>query len=83
MSFVCADFIRNLECGPEAFKMGVAGVGIATVIANGVSGSLVCCFLMQEKGSMHLSVKAMQLDKKYLKEVLQVVIPAGIQGMCF
>ena len=48
-----------------AFKMGVAGVGIATVIANGVSGSLVCCFLMQEKGSMHLSVKAMQLDKKY------------------
>ena len=48
--------------------MGVAGVGIATVIANGVSGSLVCCFLMQEKGSMHLSVKAMQLDKKYLKE---------------
>lgn len=66
-----------------AFKMGVAGVGIATVIANGVSGSLVCCFLMQEKGSMHLSVKAMQLDKKYLKEVLQVGIPAGIQGMCF
>ena len=64
-----------------AFKMGVAGVGIATVIANGVSGSFVCCFLMQEKGSMHLSVKAMQLDKKYLKEVLQVGIPAGIQGM--
>ena len=32
---------------------------------------------------MHLSVKAMQLDKKYLKEVLQVGIPAGIQGMCF
>mgnify|MGYP000612437709 CR=1 FL=1 len=63
-----------------AFKMGVAGVGIATVIANGVSGSLVCCFLMQEKGSMHLSVKAMQLDKKYLKEVLQVGIPAGIQS---
>ena len=47
------------------------GVGIATVIANGVSGSFVCCFLMQEKGSMHLSVKAMQLDKKYLKEVLE------------
>ena len=63
-----------------AFKMGVAGVGIATVIANGVSGSFVCCFLMQEKGSMHLSVKAMQLDKKYLKEVLQVGIPAGIQS---
>lgn len=65
------------------FKMGVAGVGAATVIANGISGSMVVFFLVQEKGTMHLSLKAMHLDKKYLKEVLQVGIPAGIQGMCF
>lgn len=65
------------------FHMGVAGVAIATVISNGLAAGLVIVFLMREQGPFHLSLRKMRIEWKYLKDVISIGAPAGIQGMVF
>lgn len=63
--------------------MGVAGVAIATSIANGVSASLIIWLLMHEKYPFRLDIHAMRVEWRELKRMLQIGIPAGLQGMVF
>lgn len=63
--------------------MSVAGVGIATVIANVISSCMVVCFLMHEEGELRLYLKKLRVDKKVLADMAKIGIPAGIQGMVF
>lgn len=65
------------------FSLGVAGVAIATVISNIVSSSVVIIILMREDEMIRFSPKLLSIDKKYLKKVLAIGLPAGIQGALF
>ena len=65
------------------FKMSVAGVAIGTVIANMFSAGVVIYILRHEKGPFKLDIKHLQIARPELRKVLQIGIPAGIQGMVF
>ena len=65
------------------FKWDVAGVATATVIAQGVSAVLVIGVLCRMRGSCRLFLKRLQLEKKSLKEMMKIGIPAGFQASCF
>lgn len=65
------------------FHMDVAGTGIATVIANGVSAFLVLHFLMHENDPIRLSLKHLVLDRDAIMRIIRIGVPAGLQGMVF
>lgn len=65
------------------FKMSVAGVAIATVIANMCCAVMVIYILLHEKGPFKLDIKCLQITRPELRKVLQIGVPAGIQGMVF
>lgn len=63
--------------------MGVAGVGLATVISEAISAALVVRCLMQEQGGIHLELKALAISKDKLGKILRIGLPAGFQGTVF
>ena len=64
--------------------MSVAGVGIATVIADGISAGLVMMFLIRnEDESIRVNPKKLSFKKEHLIMILKIGAPAGIQGMVF
>lgn len=65
------------------FKMGVAGVGIATIISGCVSALMILFFLMKEEGPFKLNLRKLCLDKVQLVRMIKIGVPAGIQGMVF
>lgn len=62
------------------FRLGVAGVAIATVIAQMLSCILVLRCLYKTEGSYQLRFSKLMLKWVYLKQIFQVGIPAGIQS---
>lgn len=66
-----------------AFGMGVEGVAIATAIANAVSAACIVKLLRNEQGPLQLQFKHLRIYKKELKRMLQIGVPAGLQGMVF
>lgn len=65
------------------FKLGVAGVAIATVISNIISAALVIIYLYRRDDEFQFRVDRMRIDGDGLKKVLVIGIPAGIQGAIF
>ena len=66
------------------FNMSVAGVGIATVIADMISAGLVMYFLITEQNEdIRVNLKKLSLKKEYLIKVFKIGAPAGVQGMVF
>lgn len=65
------------------FHLGAAGVAIATVISNVVSAGMVWYFLSHEAEPIHLSFRDLRISTPELLRILQIGIPAGIQGMVF
>ena len=63
--------------------MSVDGVATATVISNILSAGMVVYFLMHEEDSMHFDPFHPELRKDMLKQIMQIGIPAGLQGMVF
>ena len=63
--------------------MDVAGVAIATVISQIISAILVLRCLMREAGPMRLELGSLGIDTGKLRQILQVGIPAGLQGVLF
>lgn len=66
-----------------ACHMGVAGVGIATVISQTISALLVVCCLVREQGGIHLELKELAISKEKLGKIMQIGLPAGFQGTVF
>ncbi|MDO4556667.1 MAG: MATE family efflux transporter [Lachnospiraceae bacterium] len=64
-------------------KMGVAGVGTATAIANLISAGMVVWFLTKEEGIIHLDLRQLKLKKEHVLRVIRIGAPAGLQGMVF
>lgn len=65
------------------FHMGVAGVGIGTVVSNMISSSMVVYFLIKEKDPIKLYPKELKIHKIELLRMLKIGIPAGLQAMVF
>lgn len=62
------------------FQMGVAGVAIATVISQGISCVLVLRCLYRSEGSYQLRFSRLGMRARYVKQIFQVGVPAGIQS---
>ena len=65
------------------FDMSVAGVAIATVISQYISGALLIIFLMRKEDCLKLKLKEIKIDKKILSRIIRIGLPAGIQGAVF
>ena len=65
------------------FHMDVAGVALATVIAQCISAALVVRCLIKETGAIHLDLRKLKLYPIPLKQILRVGLPAGLQGVLF
>jgi len=65
------------------FDMGVAGVATATAISQTISAVLVVRCLMKDKGSIHLELKDLRIEKDKFIRILQIGLPAGFQGILF
>lgn len=62
------------------FKMEVAGVGLATILAQGVSAALVLRKLMKSKESYRLELKEIRIDRQMAGRIIGLGIPSGLQG---
>lgn len=65
------------------FDMGVAGVALATVIAQVISAGLVVLCLMGSDTIYKLEIKKLKIDKRIFFEIVKIGLPAGIQGAVF
>ena len=64
-------------------RMDVAGVALATIIAQTVSFVLVLRALLFREDDCKLNWKQMKMDSKALGSILRVGLPAGIQSSVF
>ena len=61
--------------------MTVNGVALATVISNGISSMLLFVFLLKGKTPLTIEKQRYRIHAELLKEMLQIGIPAGLQGL--
>ena len=66
-----------------ALQMDVAGVALATIIAQYISAALVVRCMMREQGPLQLELKRLGLEKRGVLQILKVGLPAGFQGVVF
>jgi putative MATE family efflux protein len=67
-----------------SFHMDVFGVGLATIISEGVSAIAVIFFLWHNKnGYVRFHFKELRLSKEETKEILRIGIPCGLQSLVF
>jgi len=64
-------------------KLGVAGVAIATVLAQAISAVLVILTLARAKDSYQLRLRKLRIDLSLLKNILRIGLPAGVQSSMF
>ena len=62
-----------------AFDMGVAGVAWATIIAQGVSATLVIITLMRTDTCVKVSLSRLRVHGSVLSKIVKLGIPAAIQ----
>lgn len=65
------------------FHMDVAGVAIATVASQVVSMVLVLLCLFRTRGVIQLNLHECRVDRKSLREIIRIGLPAGLQGSLF
>lgn len=65
------------------FHMDVAGVALATVISQCISAVLVLRCLARENSAIRLEKQYLGVDKDILVRILQIGLPAGVQGSLF
>lgn len=66
-----------------ALKMDVAGVALATAIAQYISAGLVMLCLVNEHGAIQFRFKGLCFDMRQFGEILKIGLPAGFQGVVF
>ena len=75
---VCFNLFFVIVC-----HLGVAGVGLATVIAEYISAVLIIRCLMRSQGCCHLDLHQLGIVKGKLRQIMQIGLPAGMQGVVF
>ena len=63
--------------------MDVAGVALATIVAQYISAALVVRCLVREQGPLRLDLRRLCLKWPVIRRILQVGLPAGFQGVLF
>ena len=63
--------------------LSVAGVAMATAISQYISAVLVVRCMILETGAVHLDLRQLHIWSTRLKQILQVGLPAGFQGIMF
>ncbi len=61
------------------FRMGIEGVAFATIISQCVSATLVIITLLRTDTCIKLSLIKIRIDRKILKKIIYVGIPAALQ----
>jgi len=65
------------------FNMSVAGVAIATVVANVVSSGILLIKLLKTDLVIRLQFSKLKIDVPTLQEILFIGVPSGLQSMVF
>lgn len=65
------------------FKMGAAGVGLATALTQYLAAFLIICELIKTDEIYKFTPKDFKPSKAVFKRILSIGIPSGIQGMVF
>lgn len=65
------------------FHMGVAGVAIATAVANILSAVCVVYALACSEGAFRLDFRKLRMSIKETKEIIRLGLPAGLQSSVF
>ena len=65
------------------FHLDVAGVAIATVASQVISAALVLLCLFRSRSVIHLNLQECRIDRKSLREIIRIGLPAGLQGSLF
>lgn len=65
------------------FSMGVAGVALATVISQAISAILVIRCLIRTDSDYRLNLKELKIVPDKLLKMVQIGLPAGLQGALF
>ena len=65
------------------FHMGVAGVALATVLSQVISAGLIIRCLMNADSSYKLELNKLKFDIDKFIRMMQIGIPAGLQGSIF
>ncbi len=66
-----------------AVGMSVEGVALATMISNLLSFAVLLWKLARDKDYTTFSFRALKLDKKELRAIVYIGLPAGLQGALF
>lgn len=72
------DFVFVAYCG-----MGISGVATATVMANVVCAGGIVYSLTRRDDWVRVEVRKMRMYGMPLKRILQIGVPAGVQGVVF
>ncbi len=75
----CINAVLNLIL-VIGFSLSVVGVAVATVISQMISCILVLRCLYKSEGSYQLRFSKLKINKKYMIQIFQVGVPAGIQS---
>lgn len=65
----------------KGFGMGVDGAAWATIISECISMLLVINLLMRTKNEYKVTLKNLKIDFSILKQIVEIGVPAGLQGM--
>lgn len=65
------------------FHMGVAGVAIATSLAQLISAVMVCAFLAKSSESYRLVPSLIRADKRLVRRTIRIGLPTGIQAVLY
>jgi putative MATE family efflux protein len=65
------------------FHLDVAGVAIATVASQVISAALVLLCLLRSRSVIHLNLQECRIDRKSMREIIRIGLPAGLQGSLF
>ena len=67
----------------KVFKLGVIGVGVATLISEIISAILIFIILTKINLDCKIYIKKLHFHKKYIKEIFKLGLPIGIQSVLY
>ncbi len=65
------------------FHMGVAGVALATIIAQAISAVLVMRCLVHSDSSIRVTVADIRFHRDSMRQIMKIGLPAGLQSTLF
>lgn len=65
------------------FKLGVAGVALATITAEYISAFLIIMNLAKNTGASHLDIKELKIHGNRFTQIMSIGLAAGFQSLAF